>query len=70
MGNVLLVLADAADDVAVHDLHVVDVEEQLHVRRADTFDQIDAEIHVVTEVTGMPSWDGCCRGCSNAPSRG
>jgi len=29
MAQVVLVLADASDDIAVHDLHVVDVEQQL-----------------------------------------
>jgi hypothetical protein len=30
--EILAVLPDAAGDVAVHDLHVVDVEEQLDAR--------------------------------------
>ena len=51
---IVLVLADAADDVAVHDLDVVDVEQQLQVRRADPLDDVDAIVGVVSLVAGMP----------------
>ena len=54
MGDVVAVLADAADDVAVHDLDVVDVEEQLQVGRADPLDDVDAVVGVVALVAGMP----------------
>ena len=52
--DVVLVLTDAADHIAVHDLHVVDIEEQFHPRRVDAFDQVDAQVDIVTEVAGMP----------------
>src|SRR5688572_28538210 len=32
MADEVLVFAEAADDIAVHDLNVIDVEEQLHAR--------------------------------------
>src|SRR5207245_5735742 len=35
VADIVPVLADAADDVAVHGLDVVDVEEELEIRRAD-----------------------------------
>ena len=49
----LVVLADAADDVAVHDGDVVDVEEEFEVGRADAADEVEAEVGVVAEVAGM-----------------
>ena len=48
------VLPEPADDVAVHDRDVVDVEEELQVGGADLVDEIDAEVDVVAEVAGMP----------------
>ena len=49
-----LVLPDAAYDVPVHDLHVIDVEEQLEAGRSDFIDHPDAMVDVVAEVSGMP----------------
>src|SRR5690606_14625132 len=43
MRDVLAVVADGADDVALHDLHVVDVVEQLHAWRRDGLDHTHAE---------------------------
>src|SRR5262245_30376433 len=54
VADVVLVLADAADHVAVHDLNVVDVEQELQVRRADPLDDVDAVLGVVPLVAGMP----------------
>lgn len=53
VADVVLVEAQAADDVAVHDAHVVDVEQQLEVRAADVLDEIHAEVHVIAEVAGV-----------------
>lgn len=53
VADVVLVNAQAANDIAVHDADVVDVEEQLEVRAADVLDEIDAEVHVVAKVAGM-----------------
>ena len=52
--DIVAVLADPADDVAVHDLDVVDVEEQLQAGRADPLDDVDAVVGVVALVAGMP----------------
>jgi hypothetical protein len=49
----VFVEAQAADDVAVHNADVVDVEKELEVRATDLLDEIDAEVHVVTEVAGV-----------------
>ena len=49
----LLVLANSADDVAVHDLHVVDIEEQFQVWRANLPDDRNALVDVVAEVSRM-----------------
>jgi len=47
MGNVVFVLSDSRDDVAVHDLDVKDIEQQLHPRRADLLDDFNAIVGVV-----------------------
>ena len=47
---ILVVLPDPPDDVAVHDLHVINVEQQLHPRRVHAADQVDAQIDIVAEV--------------------
>ena len=41
------VLADGADDIALHDLHVVDVIEQFYARRVDAFDHLNTPRRVV-----------------------
>src|SRR5258708_1010973 len=53
-------IADVVDElaqphhyIAVHNLNMIDVEEHLHPFRADTFDQLDAPIHVVAHITWM-----------------
>ena len=48
------VLTEPADDVAIHDRDVIDVEEELQVGGANAFDKIDAEIDVVAKVARMP----------------
>src|ERR1019366_7238317 len=50
VADVLNVLADGADDIAFHDLHVVDVVEQLYARRAHGLDHFDAPTGVVALV--------------------
>src|ERR1041385_5270103 len=47
------VAADAADDVAVHDGDVVDIEQQLGVLGIDAPDDLGAVIDVVALVAGM-----------------
>ena len=41
-------LVDAANDVAVHDLYVIDVEEQLHAGRVHLADHVGAVVDVVS----------------------
>ena len=43
-----------ANEIAVHDLHVVHVEQQLHAGRADTAEDAGHIIEVVPLVTGVP----------------
>lgn len=50
VADVILVNAQAANDVAIHDANMVDVEEQLEVGAADLLDKIDAEVHVIAKV--------------------
>ena len=51
--DVFLVFADVADDVAVHDLHMINVEQQLEVRRADLLDGLDAKTEIVALIAGV-----------------
>ena len=44
---------EGADHVALHDLHVVDVEQQLDAGTADHLAQRDAPVGVVAQVAGM-----------------
>ena len=53
MGDVVVRVPDRADDVALHDLHVVDVEQQLHAGRPDGPHHRDAERGVVAVVVGV-----------------
>ena len=46
-------VADGGDDVALHDLHVVDVVEQLDPRRADALHDLDAPRGVIGLVVVM-----------------
>lgn len=48
--DVVLMETQAANDVAVHDADVVNVEEQLEIGAADVFDEINTEVHVIAEV--------------------
>src|SRR5207249_6085762 len=50
VGDVVPVGADRADHVAFHDLHVVDVVQQLDARRIDRLHDGDAERRVVSLV--------------------
>jgi hypothetical protein len=43
-------LLDVAADVAIHDLHVVDVEEQFHAGRVDALANVDAPGDVVADL--------------------
>lgn len=54
VSDVVLVQAQAADDVTVHDAHMIDVKEQLEIWAADLLDQIHTEIHIIAEVAGVP----------------
>jgi hypothetical protein len=45
--DVLDILPDGADDIAFHDLHVIDVVQQLHARRIHALDQFHAPDGVV-----------------------
>ena len=45
--DVLDVVADGADDVALHDLHVIDVVQQFHARRVHAFHHLHAPGRVV-----------------------
>src|SRR6185437_11753285 len=48
------VLPDTADQVAVHHLHVIAIEQELHIRQADTLDDSGAIVQVVTMIARMP----------------
>ncbi len=50
MGEEFVVLADGGDDVAFHDLHVVDVVEQAEVPRTQPLAQRDAPFGVIAQV--------------------
>ena len=50
VAEVLMIVFDGADDVAFHDLHVVDVVEQFEVIAADLFDQLNPPARRVTHV--------------------
>ena len=52
------ILDHAVDHVAVHHLHVIDVERQLHVRRADLAGDVGHVVDVVALVARM-SRNGC-----------
>lgn len=54
VADVVLVLTEAADHVAVHDLDVVDVKEDFEPRAADGFDDVNRRVHVIAEVIGVP----------------
>jgi hypothetical protein len=47
MRDVLNVVANGADRVSFHDLHVVGVVEQLHARGIPRFDSGDAEVGAI-----------------------
>ena len=53
MADVLVVLPDGGDDVALHDLHVVDVVEQLEPLGAHLLADLDAPRGVVAHVVGV-----------------
>src|SRR5256885_11190588 len=53
MGDPILVVTDSADDVAFHDLHVIDVVQQLDAWRAHGFDHGDPEGSPVALVVGV-----------------
>ena len=53
MANEVLVLPDPTYDVAVHDLHVIDVEKEFEAGRSDLLDHLDAVVDVVAKVTRM-----------------
>ena len=38
VGDEVLILPNTADDIPVHNLHVINVEEQFHAGRVDSFD--------------------------------
>ena len=53
MSDVFDVLLNGPDDVALHDLHVVNVIQQLHSRRIHPFAKLNAPRGVVTHITGV-----------------
>src|SRR3989441_6391815 len=53
VADVLVRVPDGADDVAFHDLHVIDVEQQLHAGRVDRPHHRDPERGVVALVIGV-----------------
>lgn len=53
MADVVDVLPDSPHYIAVHDLHVVNVEQQLHSRGIDALDQVDAVVDVVAVIARM-----------------
>ena len=53
MREVVVVLPDGADDVALHDLHVVDVVEEFEVVRAHAIAEFDAPGGVIGHVPGV-----------------
>ena len=53
VADVFLVFADVADDVAVHDLHMINVEQQLEVWRANLLDGLDAKLDIVALIAGV-----------------
>src|SRR5512146_445855 len=53
MGDVLDVRANRADHVAFHDLHVIDVVEQLDARRSDALHDLHAERRVIGLIVVM-----------------
>ena len=59
VADVVLVLSNARDDIAVHNLHVVDVKQQFHPGRADLLDDFHTVVDVVALVAGMALHLGC-----------
>ena len=53
MPNHILILPNAADHVAIHDLHMVHVEQQFHVGRINFSDEFHTVIDILAEVAGM-----------------
>ena len=53
VADVLEVLLDGADDIAFHDLHVIDVEEELEAWGADTLAEFDTVGSMVASVVGV-----------------
>ena len=53
MAEEVFVLVEAADDVAVHHLHVVDIEQDFDVRGADAANDVGDVIEVIALITGM-----------------
>ncbi len=51
--DVLMVLLDGADDITFHDLHVIDVIEELEVRGGKGFAELGSPAGVVTLVVGV-----------------
>ena len=44
VSNVILVLGDGPNDIALHDLHVIDVVEQFESRRTDSLHEPDTPL--------------------------
>ena len=53
MSEVLVMFLNGGDEVALHDLHVIDVVEQLESLRADTLAQLDAPRGLIALVVGV-----------------
>ena len=53
VGEVLMVVTDRTDQVSFHDLHVIDVVEQLNMGRVDPFDDLDAPGRAIALIVEM-----------------
>ena len=54
VGDVVFEPMNPADDVAVHDGDMINIEKQFKVLGSDLIDQVDTKVHIVAKVTGVP----------------
>ena len=50
MGDIFVILADVVDDIAFHDLHVINIVKQLEIGRPDTPAQFRAPNRMVAQI--------------------
>ena len=53
MPDIVNVIGDVADEISLHNLHVVDVVKQLRTRRTDTLAHLNAPLRLITLVIGV-----------------